>query len=230
MPALESENAIGVYKGISLFEGMTEEDIQCLIKGLHCYERSVKKGSFLFLMNETVNFIGIILSGKLNVIYDNSWGDKIILASLGKGNSLGENLLYSCHYKSQVTVQAAERAGILCIPSDNLFFSGALDSGLQRQFNVNLLKVLANKNSQLLLRLQILSEKNLRKKILSFLRLKTQEEGSDSITLSMNRAGFARYICANRTAVIRTINELKEEGVIDFHENTFTLLNCDNQH
>ena len=48
--------------------------------------------------------------------------------------------------------------------------------------------------------------------------------GGNSFTISLDRAGMADYLAADRSALSAMLGRLKREGIIEYHKNHFTLL------
>ena len=50
------------------------------------------------------------------------------------------------------------------------------------------------------------------------------EAGNNSFTISLDRAGMADYLAADRSALSAMLGRLKKEGIIEYHKNSFTLM------
>lgn len=86
-----------------------------------------------------------------------------------------------------------------------------------------LLEVLANDNIKKLYRVEILSQKGLRERILAYLHIMSGHNDSQTFRINMSREQIARYLCVNRSALSYELNEMKREGIIDFTGRCFTL-------
>ena len=83
--------------------------------------------------------------------------------------------------------------------------------------------LLGHKNIQLMEKIDILSKNTLREKILAFLSKQAQQQDSKYILLSLSRTEMANYLCINRSAMIRELSAMRDDGLIDFDKNTFIL-------
>ncbi|HCW22335.1 MAG TPA: Crp/Fnr family transcriptional regulator, partial [Lachnospiraceae bacterium] len=88
----------------------------------------------------------------------------------------------------------------------------------------NMVFLLADKNTRLMAKLEILSKRTLTQKILSLLSFEAQRAGSLYFTLPMNRDEMAEYLCVNRSALSRELSLMKDKGLIDYDRNTFRIL------
>ena len=82
------------------------------------------------------------------------------------------------------------------------------------------------KISDLNLRIELLSKKTIRDKILSYFRVLSENNFSKTFTLPFSLTDLADYLSIDRSAMMREIKILKEDGIIKKQDkNRFTLLN-----
>jgi CRP-like cAMP-binding protein len=84
--------------------------------------------------------------------------------------------------------------------------------------------LLAEKNRRLIQKSEIVSRKTLREKLMAYLSMQSQEAGSKSFIVPIGRVELAEYISADRSAITRELNAMRDEGIIDFKRNSFTIL------
>lgn len=227
MPIYNDAIKMDQLNDVPLFQGISPKNREVLLRCLHSYTKFYKKGAFLLFEDEQIDFVGIILSGTADIVYENMWGDKYILGSLGKGDMFGEDVVFGADCEARVAVQARDQTVTLYVSSHLLLEACKKNDSAQYCLMSNLLLSLAKKNKQLILKLRILSEKSLRKKLMSFLLYQAKVEGKNTIVLPFTHTALAHYLCTNRTALLRVINTLKQEGIIDFQRNKFTLLHSE---
>lgn len=78
--------------------------------------RTVRKGEFLVLAQDEVNYIGIVLSGEVHMIHEDRWGDKAILAVIRSGGLFSETFVCGTILQSIVTFQAVKNTQFLVLP------------------------------------------------------------------------------------------------------------------
>ena len=89
----------------------------------------------------------------------------------------------------------------------------------------NLLNIISTKNLILNKKLQILSKRTTREKILEYLATQKKLLSIDSnFEINLNRNEMADYLALDRSNLSRELGKLKKEGVIDFKKNKFKLL------
>lgn len=86
-----------------------------------------------------------------------------------------------------------------------------------------MLRLMADKNAQLLEKLEVISKKTLRKKLLTYFSFQSEQTGSPTFTIPMTRTQLADYLCADRTAVARELSHMKADGLIEIDQQRVTL-------
>lgn len=82
---------------------------------------------------------------------------------------------------------------------------------------------LASRTLSLNQRIQILSRRTLREKLITFLSQYATAQG-DTFTVPFDRASMANFLGADRSALSRELSHLRKEGVLDYHRNQFRIL------
>lgn len=86
-----------------------------------------------------------------------------------------------------------------------------------------LIDQLGRRNVQFIEKIEVISKPDLRGKILAYLEIQAEKQGSSTVNIPLNREEMAEYLCANRSALSRELAALRKEGLIDFQKNRFTL-------
>ena len=73
------------------------------------------------------------------------------------------------------------------------------------------------------MRIDVLSRRSIREKLLCYFRQMTEISGEDSFTLPFSLSTLADYIATDRSAMMREIKRLKEEGIVSSNGRKFTL-------
>lgn len=97
-------------------------------------------------------------------------------------------------------------------------------STYERALLTGLMELLANDDIKKLYRIEILSRRSIRGRILAHFKFTAGRSGSNTFSLNMTREQMAQYLCVNRSALSNELNNMRREGLIDFSKNKFTLL------
>ena len=95
---------------------------------------------------------------------------------------------------------------------------------LQGKLACNIVSILADNNTKLIEKTEILCKKTLKGKILAYLEQEAINQGSRKVVVPFNRTDMANYLDADRSALTRELSRMRDEGLIDFEKNVFELL------
>ena len=207
----------------ALFDGIRPEDRTAMLTCLGAQTKTVRKGEFLVLAQDEVRYIGVVLSGEIHMIHEDRWGDKAVLAVIKEGGLFGETFVCATILQSLVTFQAVKTTTFLTLPFQKVLHVCTQACPFHHRLIENMLHLIAAKNAQLMEKLEIVSKKTLRKKLLTYFSFQSEKAGSPTFTIPMTRIQLADYLCADRTAVAREMTRMKEEGLIDVNQQTVTL-------
>jgi CRP-like cAMP-binding protein len=73
-------------------------------------------------------------------------------------------------------------------------------------------------------KIEITSKTTIRDKILAYLSMLSQEQKSRYVTLPITKSELAEYLSVNRSAMMRELTNMRNDGLIDFDKNTFRIL------
>ena len=109
-------------------------------------------------------------------------------------------------------------AGAAIIVLDSVMMSGAVPA-----LTANALRLSARKNVFLTERIEHLTRRSLREKVLSYLRAESMRAGSATFTVPFDRQTLADHLGCDRSALSAVLSKLRAEGVLDVHKSTFRL-------
>lgn len=218
------EDYIHSLSKLSLFSGIRTEDIDPMLTCLGSYTCNYKKGEFIFLSSEPIQSVGIILQGTIHMIKEDIWGNKTILAFMQKGEIFGETFACGNQLNSAVTFYASTNCKILYMPFYKIIHVCNISCIFHHRLIENMVRLIANKNTHLMEKIEIISKKTLREKILTYMSLQAQLHESSYFEIPLGRLELADYLCADRSALTRELNNMKSDGIIDFQKNYFHLL------
>lgn len=87
----------------------------------------------------------------------------------------------------------------------------------------NLLSVLASKNKILTQKLEHMSQRTTREKLLSYLSEQSLRAGSPSFEIPFNRQQLADFLSVDRSAMSNELCKMRDEGILLFDKNRFVL-------
>lgn len=214
-----------ILRKVILFKGIELEELKNLIKCLDGNIRKYVKGSYIIREGEEINSSGIILSGKAEIIKENLLGNKSILSFLEPSEIFGEVIVCTEKKKSIVSVVATETVVVLHIDFDRIINRCCNNCNYHTRLISNMMRVIAEKNVALNIKMDYLLIKNMREKLSTFLFAKYKENNSLSFNIDLNRNELSDYLNVSRASMCRELSRMKDEGIIDYYRNGFKILN-----
>ena len=212
------------YADIPLFNGLAREEINEILQKFHGLIKHFPKSDYIYLAGDCVENLCVVLEGTVQMIKEDIWGEKSIIANLGSGSVFAENFLGKLGDRSVVSYFAASDSEVLMLPLGKMLFDGSSHSEANRRLMCNIVSVLADNNTRLIEKTEILCKKTLRSKILAYLEQEAKYNNNTRFTIPFNRTDLANYLDADRSALTRELARMREEGLIYFEKNIFELL------
>ena len=107
-----------VLKKCPLFNGVPEYSIQPIMGCLRAHERYYGKNEYIYHTGDSINEIGIVMSGIVQIIKEDAWGSVTILAELTEGMIFGEAFVLGGVDKIPLSVFASEKSTVLFIDKE----------------------------------------------------------------------------------------------------------------
>ena len=208
----------------ALFINFDATDLESIIKCLSAKVDSYKKKDFILLQGDHVHFVGIVLSGSIQIIKEDMEGNINILAHLDVNDIFAEAFACAGIYECPVTVQAIEDCEILFIDCKRIIKTCHKACTFHSSLIENMLSLIAKKNITLNQKIEILSKRTTREKLLTFFNTQIQMTHLKKISIPYNREGLANYLCVDRSALSRELCNMRDEGLIKFVKNEFEIL------
>ena len=212
------------FMDIPLFQGLEREEISEVLQRFHALIKHFPKSDYIYLAGDCVENLCVVLEGTVQMIKEDIWGEKSIIANLGAGSVFAENFLGKLGDRSVVSYFVASDSEILMLPLGRALYDVSAPSKASQRLMCNIVSVLADNNTRLIEKTEILCKKTLRSKILAYLEQEARNKQSHQFTIPFNRTDLANYLDADRSALTRELARMKDEGIIDYTKNTFTLL------
>lgn len=211
------------YADIPLFSGLSMDEINDTMQRFHGLIKHFPKADYIYLAGDYVENLCVVVNGTIQMIKEDVWGEKSIIANLGVGSVFAENFLGKLGDRSLVSYFAVKDSEVLMLPLGKMLLETQF-SATNKRLVANIIATLADNNTRLLEKTEILCKKTLRGKILAYLECEAKHCGCNKFTVPFNRTDLANYLDADRSALTRELGRMKKDGLLDFEKNTFYLL------
>ena len=214
------ENKMDVLKKTPLFAGIDKGDVRSMLDCLSAKQADYKKNEIIVMAGDNLKNIGIVVAGQLQVYKEDSYGNRTIMATLEPPELYGEAICCAGLSESPVNVAANEDSLVLLLDFPRILNICSNTCTFHSKLIENMLYVLGQKNLFLQNRMDIVTGKSVRAKVLAYL----ESFGSGGIiTIPLNREQMAEYLCTDRSALSHELAKMKKEGLIDYHKNSFKI-------
>lgn len=207
-----------------LFAGIRKEDMPGMLGCIGYHIRSFEKGAVIAFEAETINHVGVVLTGKVDMVKEDLWGNRTMLVRMGKDEVFGETFACGEGSLSMVTFVAAEDSEVLFLSFCRVMHTCTHACAFHQTLIENMVRIIARKNRELMRKVEVVSKKSLREKVLAYLSIQAQQQTARTFEIPLGRSELAEYLCADRSALTRELAKMQEEGIIDYHRNTFRIL------
>lgn len=218
------EKYFPILKKCVLFRGIEEADYKHLLACLSAQVKHYNKEEYLFFAGDRLDHIGIVLSGRLEILKESLAGNKHIIAILDPSHMFAEGIVCTATRLSPVTVQAMEPVKILLIPYERIIKSCGQSCSFHIGLIQNMMVILGEKNVILNYKLELLTLKGMREKLASYLLKASLENGSNTFQIPLNRTELADFLNVSRTSMCRELTRMKNDGLIDLYGRSFKIL------
>lgn len=207
---------------MNVFDKISEKSQEKILKTLRGYEVNISKDKKIVDYFNDDDEIGIIKEGHIQVIQNNYNGTKKVI------NDLKENDLIGCKFtylkNDEYEIVAKDNSKLIIISYSEIKNIDDVTDKNFNQFIRNLLFITNEILESRIERIEVLTQKTIRSKLLEYFNMYSKKNGSRYIYLPFNFSDLATYLAVDRSAMTRELGYLKEEGFISVKGKRITLL------
>ena len=208
------------------FDNLSEKSIKKvlqLIEG-HTFKYGVKEDIIQTIRTDSM--IGIVIDGMADIIYHDYKGNNITVETLTENQIFGTDI--SGINNREYSIITKEPTTIVTFDYRLLTRRENVDNRLFNEFILNMFDIIHEKIKQKNERIQVLSNKTIRNKLLEYFSIERKKSHSRNIYLPGNFSDLANYLCVDRAAMTRELSFMKEEGFIETKSKRITILYDEN--
>ena len=203
------------------FDDISLKNKEKLINNLRGYTVTYKKNNVIVDEFNDADDLGYIVSGKIDIIRNNYNGTTTLIEELEADNLISYALVYLNSSECEIVVK--EDVEIIIFSYSTIINSNMNDK-VYFQFIKNLFIAFNNELEKRNERIEILTKRSIRDKLLEYFNITSKKTGSKYIYLPFNFSSLANYLAIDRSAMSRELGYMKEEGFIAVKGKRITLL------
>lgn len=207
-----------------LFKGINANDTEKMLLCLGAKTELYEKGSAIILEGEPAEHICIVISGTVHIIKEDYYGNRSIMAKVEAGELFGEVFACAGIDAVPVSVFSAEKSEVVFIDCKKALSPCSESCFFHKVLVANLLRIVSEKALFLNQKIDLLSKRTTREKLLAYLSSQAKQSGRSSFTIPFNRQELADFLCVERSAMSAELSRMRRDGLIDCKKNHFHLL------
>ena len=207
-----------------LLEGVSPQDCQAMRNCLGVYEQRFQPGDVLYDFGDGRNMLGILMEGTAEIERIDAEGSRTILEHLQPGGVFGEMLMFQNVLGDSIDVSCEKSCSVWFFPQEKLENRCEKNCGHHNRMIENMFHLIAEKATALSERVEVLSRRSIREKLLCYFSLQ-QAKNDGSFTLPFSPSALADYISTDRSAMMRELKKLRESGEVQIEGRRVTIPN-----
>ena len=218
------ENYIEILRHTKLFSGVADNEISAMLKCLQAKSLTYQKGDYVFREGEHIEDITVLVDGKLLIQHDDFWGNRNIVNVIRIGEMFGEAYVAPDSGALLNDVIAEEDSVVIFFDVKRILTTCSTACRFHSMVVQNLFFAISEKNRKLVQKIGHMSKRSTRAKLLSYLSDEAKRNNSSHFTIPFSRQQLADFLCVDRSAMSNELCKMRDEGLIQFEKNEFTLL------
>ena len=214
---------LNILANSRLFAGIRPEEIRPLLPCLQAVERRYPRGAYILHAGQEVRALALLVRGTAHIQKEDFWGNRSLLASLAAGDIFAEAYAMPGSGTMRNDVVAVEDCTVLRMDVERVLSRCTNSCAFHARLTENLFTLLAEKNRGLAQKLDYISQRSTRQKLLAYLSEQAQRTGRAEFTLPFTRQQLADFLSVERSAMSAELSRMQAEGLIETERSRFVL-------
>ena len=215
---------IPVLKRTQMFAGVGDDEISAMLSCLGAKLYNYKKGEYVLRQGERLSDIIVLAEGNLHIQKDDYWGNRSILGQIAVGEMFGEAYVAPESGALLNDVVAIENSTVIFFDVKRIITTCSSACRFHSMVVQNIFYAISKKNRKLVQKLEHMSKRSTREKLISYLSEEAKRHNSSSFTIPFNRQQLADFLSVDRSAMSNELCKMCDEGLLEFEKYRFKLL------
>ena len=198
---------------LPLFKDLSSDEVELFVKETGSAVKSYESGTRILKAYENNNKIGVIVKGEAQVVSEDRMGNEVIGHRLQRGAIIGSTSAILATDGNFASVDTLTDVTVLWIPYKSLIGVGVRLGRIHGVVMKNFLEAFCWKNILMMQKIELLSQKSLRERVILYLLNREKLQQTDNVAVP-GRVQMAKELECNRSALTREIRQMQNEGIV----------------
>ncbi len=204
-------------QSVPLFKELLPDEIEKFVKFTGTTVKRYPRGERVLEAFTPNANIGVIVRGEAQLLALDRLGNETVGHSLESGSMFGTVSAILGEDLVATSVQLTTDAVIMWLPYRSLLIAGPKLGRMHGIVMKNLLEAFSRKNVLMMQKVELLSQKTLRERMILYLLQRERRQGSERVRVP-GRVQLAKELECNRSALTREISLMQAEGLVECGE------------
>ena len=218
------EKYLEILQRCPLFASIRAEHLLRMLGCLGARVTAFDKKYTILAEGGPTKYIGVMLSGTAQIQQVDYYGNRSILSKVQAGEAFAEAFACAETERLPVAVVAVEPCEVMLIDVEHILHTCENNCGFHQQLIFNLMRDLANKTVLFHRKIEVVSKRTTREKLMTYLLQEAKKARSNTFTIPFDRQELADYLEVDRSGLSSEIGKLRAQGILESHRKEFTLL------
>lgn len=212
------------YNENPLFKDITSNDCLKMLSCFQSEEKTFSSGETIHHFSSQKPVIGILLNGAASVLRYEFNGSRTILEKLEPNSVFGEILAFHSEAYEAIHLQCETDCKVLIIDYESLMKPCTNACACHTRLIQNVTWLISKKTMGLSQRVEVLSKRSIREKLYCYFMQESLRQKSNSFRIPFTMSDLADYLSVDRSAMMRELKKMKEDGLLSSEKRTVRLL------
>lgn len=206
-----------------LLEGVSPQECQAMRACLGVYEQYFRPGDIVYDLGGGRNMLGVLTDGAAVIERVDGKGERTILEHLEPGGVFGEMMMFRSAVDNSVVVRCAAPCCVSFLRSEAVLRRCEHACACHSRLVENLFRLVTDKATSLSERVEVLSRRSIREKLLRYFELQAAKNAGGTFSLPFSLSALADYISTDRSAMMRELKKMRQEMLVTVSGRRITL-------
>ena len=207
----------------ALFQNVSIESIEKMMPCFDMKKRNFAEKDIIPTVEGTKEYICLLLEGAVSVSRISIDGSLDLLEYMEDTGVFGDAFAFANREDEFITV-CEKDCSVLFIEKGQITKRCSNACQHHTQVVENLLQLMAGKVVHLTEKVDILSHRSIRGKLMSYFRIQSTKQNNLTFELPFSLLKLANYLCIDRSAMMRELKKMKDDEMIEMDGRMVTLL------